>query len=137
MAGELGARGDSAMQIIKRFTIYGLLIFFISALAGLGFHTAETGIQSLVGSDMPPQTIHLKQNDQALEVTVLGKQVVQPKLTLGDEWSRRLESTKNGVGDIVDRLSYDTGKTLQVITRRIMEWIGAHLSDLIEKAVAS
>lgn len=125
------------MQIIKRFTIYGLLILFISALAGLGFHTAESGIQSLVGSDKPPQTIHLKQNDQVLQVTVLGKQVTQPKLTLGDQWSRSLESTKSRIGDTVDRLSYDTGRTLQVITRSIMEWIGAHLSDLIEKAVAS
>lgn len=94
-------------------------------------------MQAMIGSDRPPQTIHVNQADQSLQVTVLGKQITQPRLTLGDQWSRQMESTKNQFGGVIDRLSFDTGRTLQTISRTIMEWIGVNLGDLLHRAVAS
>lgn len=125
------------MQVIKRLAIYGMLVFFTAVLAGLGFHAAEKGIQTIVDSDSPPQTIHINQQDHALQVTVLDKQVTPPKLTLGDRWSRELESTKSRVGDTIDQLNFNAGRTLQIISRQIIEWIDANLTDLLHRAVAS
>ncbi|GAX90686.1 hypothetical protein [Effusibacillus lacus] len=115
------------MASLRMFLLYTALVTMTVVLVGVGFHTAEKGIQSMVGSGGPPKSIHVDADNQAIQVTVLGKQVVQPKPTLGDKWSRQLESTKSEMGETMTQLSFGIGRLLQDLSRGIIEWVGDKL----------
>ncbi|WP_018132384.1 hypothetical protein [Effusibacillus pohliae] len=119
------------MLLVKRFLLYASLVCMTIVLVGGGFHTAELGIQSLVGTGGPPKSIHVNADKQAIRVTVLGKQVVEPKPTLGDRWSRQIESTRSELGETMSEFSFQTGRLLQDVSRRIIEWIGSQLEESV------
>lgn len=119
------------MWRLRRFLLYTSLVMMTVVMVGVGFHTAEQGIQSMVGTGGPPKSIHINTDSKAIHVTVLGKQVVEPKPTLGDRWSRQIEAAKSEMGDTVSSVSYQIGLMLHDLSRKIMEWIGGLAAQLM------
>ncbi|MFC4766336.1 hypothetical protein [Effusibacillus consociatus] len=119
------------MWRLRRFLLYTGLVFMTVVFVGVGFHTAEQGIQSIVGTGGPPKSIHVNTDNQAIQVTVLGKEVVQPKPTLGDKWSRQIEAAKSEFGETMNEVSIGIGRILQNLSERIIEWIASLIAQWI------
>lgn len=124
------------IHICKRLFVYAFLVFLTALLIGIGFHTAEKGINAMTGTDRPPKTIDVKTDPAAVQVTFLGKKVVQPKPTLGDEWSASLDSTSASMGSLIDRFAFETGNLLQRIAQLTIEWIAGIVGGIVQTAMA-
>ncbi|BCJ88598.1 hypothetical protein [Effusibacillus dendaii] len=113
------------MRIFKRLLLYASLLALTVTMIGVGFQTAERGMQALVGTGGPPQSVYLDANRQAVQVTVLGKQVVSAPGTLGDRWSRQFEAAKLQVGSSFEQASVGMGHTLQTVSAELIRWVTA------------